>query len=172
MACKPMKFSLIFLKKWNPLVPGILEMESQDLSSLSFSDWIFSLEQCIALMLGQNSLNSQECFENTRQAQVFSLTCLLHVPPIQSTSPFPIRCHIKLPCNRILQNCPPAYCISLFELLLCFITMESCISSWILGYLSLKSFKSSLKMTTAAYLSRLRLSDTKTYELCFSSWSL
>ena len=75
MACKPMKFSLIFLKKWNPLVPGILEMESQDLSSLSFSDWIFSLEQCIALMLGQNSLNSQECFETQDKRRFF----LLHV---------------------------------------------------------------------------------------------
>ena len=172
MACKPMKFSLIFLKKWNPLVPGILEIESQDLSSLSFSDWIFSLEQCIALMLGQNSLNSQECFENTRQAQVFFSYMSFACPTNPINVSFSIRCHIKLPCNRILQNCPPAYCISLFELLLCFITMQSCISSWILGYLSLKSFKSSLKMTTAAYLSRLRLSDTKTYKLCFSSWSL
>ena len=42
MVCNPMTLSLIFLKKWNLLVPGILEMESQDLSNFTFSDWIFS----------------------------------------------------------------------------------------------------------------------------------
>ena len=49
MVCNPMAFSLIFFKKWNLLVPRILEMESQDLFNLSFSHWILSLEQCITL---------------------------------------------------------------------------------------------------------------------------
>ena len=82
MVCNPMTFSLIFLKKWNLLIPGILEMESQDLSNLSFSDWIFSLEQCITLMLRQISaaisLNSKEILRNTRETLFFSLTRLSH----------------------------------------------------------------------------------------------
>ena len=42
MVCNPMTLSLIFFKKWNLFVPGILEMESQDLSNFTSSDWIFS----------------------------------------------------------------------------------------------------------------------------------
>ena len=49
MVCNLIMFSLVVFKKWNLLVPGMLEMESQDLFNLSFSHWILSLEQCITL---------------------------------------------------------------------------------------------------------------------------
>ena len=138
---------------------------------ISFSDWIFSLEQCITLMLGQISaavsLNSTEFFWNTRRDLIFSLTCLLHVPPIPSMSPFPWdvteNAHASESFRVVIQ-------LNVYRCLKCFAVPSLCkvvFSNWILGCPSLKSFKNSLKITTTAYLSWLTESDKKNVRFVF-----